>query len=42
MKPTLAKKLSERIQALTLEVEVLRGDTKVDELERKVQASLTI
>ena len=37
MKPTLAKKLNDRIIALTHQVEVLKGDTKVDELERKVQ-----
>eukprot|EP00955_Chlamydomonas_euryale_P039466 351398-Chlamydomonas_euryale.AAC.3 len=36
LKPTLAKKLNDRIKSLQAEIEVLRSDTKVNELERKV------
>lgn len=37
LKPTLAKKLSDKIKSLQTEIEVLRSDTKVNALERKVQ-----
>ena len=37
LKPTLAKKLNDKIKSLQAEIEVLRSDTKVNELERKVQ-----
>ena len=37
LKPTLAKKLSDKIKSLQAEIEVLRSDTKVNELERKIQ-----
>ncbi|KAG1670445.1 hypothetical protein FOA52_010181 [Chlamydomonas sp. UWO 241] len=36
LKPTLAKKLNDKIKSLQAEIEVLRSDYKVNELERKV------
>lgn len=36
LKPTLAKKLNDKIKTLQAEIEVLRSDTKVNELERKI------
>ena len=40
LKPTLAKKLNDKIKSLQAEIEVLRSDTKVNELERKIQVLL--
>ena len=40
LKPTLAKKLNDKIKSLQAEIEVLRSDTKVNELERKVQVGV--
>lgn len=37
MKPSVAKKLNERIRHLEAEIDVLRCESKVTELEKKVQ-----
>lgn len=37
MKPSVARKLNEKIRALEAEVEQLRSNKKVKELEKKVQ-----
>lgn len=37
MKPSVARKLNERIRSLETEVEQLRSNRKVQEMEKKVQ-----
>ena len=39
MKPSVARKLNERIRALEAELEELRSNRKVQELERKLHVS---
>ncbi len=36
LKPSVAKKLNERIRSLEIELEITRNESRVDELERKV------
>jgi hypothetical protein len=40
MKPSVARKLNEKIRALEAELEELRSNKKVKELEKKVQVRL--
>lgn len=40
LKPSLAKKLNERIRSLEIELEITRNESRVDELERKVAVRL--
>lgn len=41
MKPSVARKLNEKIRALEAELEELRSNKRVKELERKVQVGFT-